>query len=339
MSPGDKALLHIAGRDIKRIKESDLGFAIAPRLNAAGRLDDMSLGISCLLAESNETAKHLANQLDELNQARRQIEATMKEQAIDTIQKLSHSMTHAGQLPLGLAMYDADWHQGVIGILAGRLKEKYHRPVIAFARGDAGELKGSARSVHGLNIRDVLADIDRENPDMIIKFGGHAMAAGLSLKADQFDQFKMAFNDIVSQHIDESDCQGLIWTDGELLPDWIALDVAELLQQAGPWGQQFPEPCFDGVFEILDQRIVGGHHLKMSLSPVGHKTVIEAIAFNVDGKRWPNHHARTVHIAYKLDINHYQGRSRLQLLVEALNIHQETQPTMMVAEPSVDYVW
>lgn len=337
--PGIKAILNIAGRDISRIKETDLGYAIAPRLNAAGRLDDMSLGVSCLLADNDETAKYLANQLDELNQARRQIESTMKEQALDTIHKLSQSMAHAGQLPLGLAMYDPDWHQGVIGILAGRIKEKYHRPVIAFARGDNGELKGSARSIHGLNIRDVLADIDREMPDMIIKFGGHAMAAGLSLKADRFDHFKKAFNSVVSQHIDESDCQGLIWTDGELLPEWITIEMAELLHQAGPWGQQFPEPCFDGVFEILDQRIVGSHHLKMSLSPVGHKIVIDAIAFNVDTKSWPNHHARTVHIAYKLDINHYQGRSRLQLLVEALNLHQQTQPTMMVSEPSVDYVW
>lgn len=337
--PGIKALLNIAGRDISRIKETDLGYAIAPRLNAAGRLDDMSLGINCLLAESDEMANRLASQLDELNQSRRQIELTMKEQALDSIRKLSQSMAHAGQLPLGLAMYDPEWHQGVIGILAGRIKEKYHRPVIAFAKGDAGELKGSARSIHGLNIRDVLADIDREVPEMIIKFGGHAMAAGLSLKADRFKQFKTTFNEVVSKHIDESDCQGLIWTDGELLPEWINLEIAELLQQAGPWGQQFPEPCFDGFFEVLDQRIVGGHHLKMSLSPVGHKTIIDAISFNVDTQRWPNHHARTVHIAYKLDINHYKGQSRLQLLVEALNLHQQTQPTSVVSEPSVDYVW
>ncbi|WP_367605465.1 single-stranded-DNA-specific exonuclease RecJ [Legionella sp. W05-934-2] len=337
--PGIKALLKIAGRDIDRIKETDLGYAIAPRLNAAGRLDDMSLGIACLLAGSDEKANQLASQLDELNQTRRQIELTMKEQALDTIQKLSKSMANSGQLPLGLAMYDPEWHQGVIGILAGRIKEKYHRPVVAFARGDEGELKGSARSIHGLNIRDVLADIDREAPDMIIKFGGHAMAAGLSLRAERFEQFKAAFNQVVSQHIDESDCRGLIWTDGELLPEWMTLETAQLLQRSGPWGQQFPEPCFDGVFELLDQRIVGGHHLKMSLSPAGNKSVIDAIAFNVDTRRWPNHHAKTIHIAYKLDINHYQGRSRLQILVDALNLHQQTQPTAIVSEPSVDYVW
>lgn len=316
--PGIKALIDIAGKDCARLRESDLGFAIAPRLNAAGRLDDMSLGIECLLTDNYERAKRLATQLDELNQERRAIEAEMKEQALLAVEKLTKKIENS-HLPVALCLVDSTWHQGVVGILAGRLKERYHRPVIAFAVIEE-ELKGSARSVSGLNIRDILAAVDKDHPGLITKFGGHAMAAGLSLPANAFNDFQAAFNQEVAKHLDISQCEGVLWTDGVLEPHELTLETAQLLHQAGPWGQQFPEPCFDNIFEIVEQRLVGQHHLKLSLvHPEGGK-IIDAIAFNVDLSQWPNHRARKAQVAYKLDINVYQGRTRLQLIVEALQV-------------------
>lgn len=318
--PGIKALIEIAGRDCSRLRESDLGFAIAPRLNAAGRLDDMSLGIECLLSDNQEKAHSLATHLDELNQERRVIEAEMKEQAMLAVEKLTKKIENTHHLPAALCLVDPAWHQGVIGILAGRLKEKYHRPVIAFAQVNDTELKGSARSIAGLNIRDILAAIDKDKPGLITKFGGHAMAAGLSLKPQCFTDFQEAFVTEVNKHIDLSSCEGEIWTDGSLSQQELTIETATTLQQAGPWGQQFPEPCFDNIFEILEQRLVGQHHLKMSLAhPDG--GVFDAIAFNIDTNSWPNHRARQVHTAYKLDINSYQGRTRLQLVIEALQVY------------------
>lgn len=316
--PGIKALIEISGRDCSRLRESDLGFAVAPRLNAAGRLDDMSLGIDCLLSDTPEKAKNLAAHLDELNQERRVIESEMKEQALLTIEKLINKIEHAHHLPVALCMMDENWHQGVIGILAGRLKERYHRPVIAFAQVSDTELKGSARSISGLNIRDVLAAVDKDHPGLISKFGGHAMAAGLSLAPQAFKAFQQAFVAEVAKHLDSSQCEGELWTDGSLKPQELTLETANLLQQAGPWGQQFPEPCFDNVFEILEQRLVGQHHLKLTLAHPEGGSTIDAIAFNIDLNKWPNHRARQAHLAYKLDINVYQGRTRLQLIVDAL---------------------
>ncbi|SJZ72668.1 single-stranded-DNA-specific exonuclease RecJ [Legionella maceachernii] len=318
--PGIKALIEISGRNCARLRESDLGFAIAPRLNAAGRLDDMSLGIECLLCENYDKALMLAKSLDELNQERRLIEAEMKEQALLAIDKLTKKIENAHQLPVALCMMDPGWHQGVIGILAGRLKERYHRPVIAFAKVSEDELKGSARSVSVLNIRDVLAAVDRDYPGLIIKFGGHAMAAGLSIHPQALSDFQHAFIAEVAKHLDISQCEGELWTDGSLQLTELTLETATILQQAGPWGQQFPEPCFDNVFEILDQRLVGQHHLKLSLVHAEGGDPIDAIAFNVDLSQWPNYRARQAHIAYRLDINVYQGRTRLQLLVEALQV-------------------
>ncbi|WED44314.1 single-stranded-DNA-specific exonuclease RecJ [Legionella cardiaca] len=318
--PGIKALIEISGRDCSRLRESDLGFAVAPRLNAAGRLDDMSLGIECLLSDNAEKARTLASHLDELNQERRVIEAEMKEQAMLAVDKLAKKIENAHHLPAALCLVDSSWHQGVIGILAGRLKERYHRPVIAFAKVNDNELKGSARSVAGLNIRDILAAIDKDNPGLIIKFGGHAMAAGLSLSPQSFTDFQQALVTEVSKHIDASQCEGEIWTDGPLAAEELSLETAIMLQQGGPWGQQFPEPCFDNIFEVLEQRLVGQHHLKMTLAH-SEGGVFDAIAFNIDINLWPNHRAKQVHVAYKLDINSYQGRTRLQLLIEALQVY------------------
>lgn len=316
--PGIKALIEIAGRDCSRLRESDLGFAVAPRLNAAGRLDSMSLGIECLLTDDHEKAAMFAAQLDELNQERRVIEAEMKEQAMLAVEKLSKKIENNLHLPIALCLVDPTWHQGVIGILAGRLKERFHRPVIAFAEVNDKELKGSARSVPGLNIRDALAAVDKDHPGLISKFGGHAMAAGLSLSPQAFDNFKEAFQVEVGKHLELAQCEGELLTDGPLQFHEITLETANLLQQAGPWGQQFPEPCFDNIFELVEQRLVGQHHLKLSLVHPDGANVIDAIAFNVDRNQWPNHRARQAHIAYKLDINVYQGRTRLQLIVEAM---------------------
>lgn len=312
---GIKALIEVSGRDLSRLKESDLGFAVAPRLNAAGRLDDMSLGIECLLAENDTMAASLAEQLDALNVERRQIESEMKEQAMLALDKLSLNSEH---LPLILCLYDKTWHQGVIGILAGRLKERYHRPVLAFAKVSETEMKGSARSIAGINIRDILAEVDKNHPKLMSKYGGHAMAAGVSLHPDAFGAFKSALELEISKHLTKEACQGELLTDGPLSPDAFTLQTAESINAAGPWGQGFPEPLFDGVFELLEQRIVGKNHLKMTLLPEGGNEPIDAIAFNIDLKAWPNHRARQIHAAFKLDVNVYQNRSRLQLMIEAM---------------------
>lgn len=321
---GIMALIEIAGRECSRLRESDLGFAIAPRLNAAGRLDDMALGIECLISADLQQARNYSQQLDELNQERKQIETEMKEQAILALDKLSINYDYKNsQLPIALSLFDKTWHQGVIGILAGRIKERYHRPVIAFAQVSDTELKGSARSVPDLNVRDVLAAIDKDHPGLIIKFGGHAMAAGLSIHPQAFPDFRDALINEVGKQLDLSQCEGELLTDGPLTADELNLETANLIQQAGPWGQQFAEPVFDNVFEILDQRLVGKNHLKMTLAFSQGGLQVDAIAFNIDVNTWPNYRAKYVHIAYKLDINFFQGRSRLQLMVQGMEAVNE----------------
>lgn len=319
--PGVLALIEVAKRELSSLQASDLGFAVAPRLNAAGRLDDMSLGIECLLANDLGKARQLATQLDELNVERRKIEAEMKEQAHNALNKLI--INDNVNLPLALCLFDETWHQGVIGILAGRLKESYHRPTIVFALGDEGELKGSARSIVGLNIRDVLAAVDKDNPKLIIKFGGHAMAAGLTIAHENFINFHDAFINEVSKHIDLSMCGAELYSDASLTKDDLTIDFAKLLQESGPWGQHFPEPKFDNIFKILDQRIVGANHLKLTLALPEGGSPIDAILFNVDLNMWPNHRLKLVHALYKLDINTYQGVSKLQLLIDNLVIVNE----------------
>lgn len=316
--PGILALLEIAGRAHANINETDLGFAVAPRLNAAGRLDDMSLGIECLLCQDMQVARQFAAELDALNQERRQIEAEMKEQALVLVQSMHKKMQTMSSLPPALCLLDESWHQGVIGILAGRLKDQFHRPVIAFAQVSTEELKGSARSVADINIRDILAAIDTKYPELIKKFGGHAMAAGLSIPPVNLSRFQQAFIAEVGQHRSSADCQGILMTDGEIAGNELNLELAQILKQAGPWGQQFPEPCFDGVFEIIEQRLVGKNHLKLTLAHPETLQPLDAIAFNIDTNCWPNHRLHRIHIVYKLDINVYQGRTKLQLMVQHL---------------------
>jgi len=313
--PGIRALIEIANRDITLLRESDLGFAVAPRLNAAGRLDDMAQGIYCLLSDTDTTAHQLAKTLDTLNEERRHIESEMKLQALEAIEALS---LHGDKLPTALCMYEKSWHQGVIGILAGRLKEQYQRPVIAFAKVSASELKGSARSIMGLNIRDLLATIDKTHPKLIQKFGGHAMAAGLSLHPDDFKAFQDAFISEATAILAHAEPPGEILSDGILEANELTVTTAQLLQNAGPWGQAFPEPLFDDIFEVIEQRIVGTNHLKLTLMHPTGTVPVDAIAFNIDPQEWPNHRASKVHVAYKLDINTFRGRTRVQLMINAL---------------------
>lgn len=330
---GIKALVKVANRQLTKLRESDLGFSVAPRLNAAGRLDDMSLGIECLLEQNEDKALSLAKHLDDLNVERRRIEHEMKSQAFEALDKL-HLPTES--LPIALSLYDSKWHQGVIGILAGRLKEKFYRPVIAFARVSDEELKGSARSINGLNIRDVLASMNKDDPSLILKFGGHAMAAGLSIHPDRFEAFKSSLISHVEQEISLSDCRGEILTDGPLANSDLTIDFAELINQSGPWGQHFPEPIFDDEFEIIEQRLVGERHLKLTLALDDGGNMIDAIAFNVDTQYWPNHRISRIHAAYRLDINEYANRVKLQLIIEGLNpLKTEVEQNALTFEDSI----
>ncbi|WP_028109213.1 single-stranded-DNA-specific exonuclease RecJ [Ferrimonas futtsuensis] len=314
--PGITSLLEVAGRSAARLVASDLGFTVGPRLNAAGRLDDMSLGIECLLTEDLIAARQLASQLDSLNAERREIEAGMQQEAVQALDSLQLSQQ---DLPWGLALYQGDWHQGVIGILASRIKEKYHRPVIAFADAGDGELKGSARSIPGLHMRDLLERIDTLNPGMILKFGGHAMAAGLSLDGSRFEEFSAAYDLAVRAELEEHQLTGELLSDGELPARQLSLQIASQLRDAGPWGQAFPEPMFDGRFRLLDQRLVGQKHLKMVVETECGALQLDAIAFNVDLKQWPNGAVQRVELAYRLDVNHWRGNDSVQLMVEWLS--------------------
>jgi single-stranded-DNA-specific exonuclease len=316
--PGIMALLEVAERDHRQLQASDLAFAIAPRLNAAGRLQDMAIGIAGLITDDMTQAQACAQQLDELNRQRRAIEADMQQQAMDAMR---HTSLRAQELPVGICLYDAAWHQGVIGILAGRLKEQFHRPVVVFAKVNDQELKGSARSIPGLHIRDVLAMIDSRYPGIITKFGGHAMAAGLSLPCANFAAFQQTFVTVVSEQLDDVNLAGEILSDGELTAEQFTLPTARLLQSGGPWGQQFPEPLFDGKFQVVNQLLLANKHLKLTLRLPGSKLLVNAIAFNVDRSAWPDNRCHHIHAAFRLGVNDYQGLSSLQLIIEHLTVH------------------
>lgn len=315
--PGIVALLELADRDFSRAAASDLGFAVAARLNAAGRLDDMSLGIECLLCDDAAQVRSLARTLNQLNEERKGIEKDMQVQALAALNKFNaNDVYELGQkeLPKGLCLFDESWHQGVIGILASRMKDRFHRPVIVFAPGQDSEIKGSARSIAGLHIRDVLALIDAQYPKLIQKFGGHAMAAGLTISRQSLDVFTKAFDEIVSAQVTDAQLQHSLMSDGELLAEEFNLETASLLRDSGPWGQAFPEPSFDDSFGILEQRIVGDKHLKLRLSK-GEK-ILDAMAFFVDTSEWPNHRCQTIRAVYRLDVNEYKGRRNIQLIIE-----------------------
>ncbi len=312
--PGINALLKIAGKNPSQLVAADMGFAVAPRLNAAGRLDDISYGIQCLLTDDPREALDRAQELEQFNQDRKVIEREMQLEALKIVEGLS--LDNTNKLPSALCLYQPDWHQGVVGLLASRIKEKYHRPVAVFAKDDSGMLKGSVRSIPGLHIRDALDAVATQNPGLITKFGGHAMAAGLSLDESKFDQFEKALQQQVVSTIDPEDLQATMHTDGQLNNDQFSMQTASVLRDAGPWGQAFPEPSFEGEFELISQRIVGENHLKVVLAPDSMASQsIDGIYFNIDNEKWPTSATR-VRCVYRLDINEFRGRESLQLLIQ-----------------------
>lgn len=313
---GILALFQVAGKNSQRAVTSDIGFACGPRLNAAGRLDDMSLGIELLLCDNFQQALKMAAELDDLNKERRAIEDSMKVEALRELEHLDY--LNAANIPPIICLYNETWHQGVVGILASRIKEKYNRPTIIFAPGDNGEIKGSARSIKGLHIRDILDEVATQNPQLLSKFGGHAMAAGLSFMACDFEQFTRAITDVVLKHSNKDTFQEIQHTDGELQTEEFSLETAEALRNAAPWGQHFPEPQFHGDFIIRQKRILKDAHIKLSLCPL-HNTgmSIAAIAFNADLAAWPET-GEPVSLLYRLDVNEYSGALTPQMMVSAL---------------------
>ncbi|RYY74815.1 MAG: single-stranded-DNA-specific exonuclease RecJ [Gammaproteobacteria bacterium] len=317
--PGINALLEVSGKSAHKIIASDFGFAIGPRLNAAGRLDDMSLGIQCLISDSESLAREMAMQMDDLNRDRKAIESGMQQEALAMLQKVLNA--EANSLPWGICLLDETWHQGVIGILASRIKDKYHRPTIVFADVGNGEIKGSARSIQGFHIRDALDAVASRHPNLLQKFGGHAMAAGMSLTRDNFSAFAKAFDEEVRRQLKEDDLSAILLSDGELVSNDFNLIFAEQLRESGPWGQHFPEPVFDGEFFIIQQKILNNKHLKMTLSVEAKgQQLIDAIAFNVDPSIWSGAPIKKVKVAYRLDINEFRGNKNVQLLVDYIEI-------------------
>lgn len=316
-SPGVVALLAAAGRDPARTVAADLGFAVAPRLNAAGRLEDMGLGIECLLSADAATGEQRARRLDALNRERRRIEHDMREAALAGLE--ADALAGDGEVGPALCLLRDDWHQGVVGIVAARVKERFHRPVIAFAPSDAGLIKGSARSIPGLHIRDLLEELDTETDGRLIhRFGGHAMAAGLTLGRADFDVFRERFTALAAARLDPEALTDVLYTDGALAPAEFELGLARALRGGGPWGAEFPEPCFDGTFRVRDRRIVGGHHLRLVLSPLDDERLrLPAIAFNALARGW-DRLGDAVRAVYRLDVNPYQGEESLQLIVSHL---------------------
>ncbi|MCU0761194.1 MAG: single-stranded-DNA-specific exonuclease RecJ [Steroidobacteraceae bacterium] len=315
--PGIRALLEVGGRPVASLTASDLGFAVGPRLNAAGRLDDMSIGIRCLLADSPAEALALAARLDQLNQERRAIEARMQEQAIAAVRGLRDAAALEGPRRHGVCLFDPGWHQGVVGLVASRIKDRVRRPVVAFADAGEGMLRGSARSVAGVHVRDVLDAIATREPGLLVKFGGHAMAAGLTLAMADLDRFARAFDAEVARWQDGGSLADRIETDGELALEEICLETAAAVREGGPWGQAFPEPSFDGCFAIRRTRVVGEKHLKMWVEVEGARRSFDAIAFNFFQGREPGAPLPgAARLVYRLDVNEWQGERRLQLLVD-----------------------
>ncbi len=306
---GVRALLIESGRQPSRTVSTDLGFAVGPRLNAAGRLEDMSVGIECLLTDDEGTAARLASSLDEINRQRRDIETEMRNQAFRFVDAMD-----SRDWPACVCLYDAEWHQGIVGLIASRVKERCHRPAIAFAREREGSLKGSVRSVAGVHARDLLESISSAHPGLIEKFGGHAMAAGLTLVEKGYEEFVAAASTQLQRLYPGADFSGAIVTDGPLPESAHSLAFARSLRDAGPWGSSFPEPVWSGDFELVEQRTVGENHLKMRVRPLGGRTSVDAIAFNQAGPGYRG----AVRLAYRLDVNEYRGIENPQLIVEQI---------------------
>lgn len=313
--PGILALLQVSGRDPKQLQAQDLGFTVAPRINAAGRLDDIQIGIECLLSDNPERVQALAVQLDTLNRERRSTEQSMRD---DAERYLASLQFDSAGLPPVLTLHQDSYHQGVIGILAGRVKEQVYRPVIAFATAEPGVLKGSARSIPGVHIRDVLERVSTLQPQCITAFGGHAMAAGLTVPQAMFSQFRQCLNTVASEWIDDELLQPVLWSDGELAADELTLTFVQALRSVGPWGQQFSEPLFDGHFRVVQQRILKERHLKLVVTPLNGGPLLDAIAFNIDPQPWLERPPQSVELVYRLQQNEFRGQISLQLMIEHL---------------------
>lgn len=313
---GLQALLEVAGRNPAQAVASDLGFAAGPRLNAAGRLEDMSIGIRCLLTEDAAEAERLAAELDALNRQRRDIEQAMEQEALASLEQALQRID--GDPPAALCVHDTHWHQGVVGIVASRLKERFHRPTVVFAPDGDGLLKGSGRSIPGLHLRDALERVHSLNPGLISRFGGHAAAAGLTLARDGFDRFRQAFQQVVQEWVAPHELHGELLTDGALQPADLGLELAQAIRAGGPWGQGFAEPCFDNLFEVQQRRIVGERHLKLQLRHVDGGALVDAIAFRAVDSGWDQLQARQVRAIYRLDVNSWRGAVRPQLIIEHL---------------------
>lgn len=313
--PGLMALLRLGGRDYRFASATDLGFAVGPRLNAAGRLEDMSAGIRCLLSEDPDEAMALASQLDDLNRHRQDLQVQMQVEAMGQVERLVGTFG-SNELPAALCLFDASWHQGIVGLVASRVKDAVHRPVIAFAPEAVGScvLKGSARSVRGLHIRDVLAWVDARRPGLMQAFGGHAMAAGLTLQQEALPVFREALTEAVEAILDGASLSNDVLTDGEVPGDDLCLELALELEQLSPWGQRFPEPVFEGSFEVIDHRLVGGNHLKMVVRSLDGGEPVDAIAFNRSPECLVT--SNPVRLLYRLEVNRWRGRERCQLVVE-----------------------
>jgi len=304
---GIQAILKQSGRQAARCVSTDLGFAVGPRINASGRLEDISVGIECLLTDDFDTALDYAHRLDSINSERRDIEATMREQAFAYVDSLGSQ-----RWPACVCVYDPSWHQGVVGLIAARVRERCHRPVIAFARENDEYLKGSGRSIPGVHIRDLLEAVSATRPRMIEKFGGHAMAAGLTIAESALEEFKKVAAEQMVRLYPQADFSGAIVTDGQLPGDAIALGFARSLRDAGPWGSGFPEPMWSGDFSVVEQRVVGEKHLKRRVRPASGGNIVDAIAFNQAGPAYRG----TVQLAFRLDVNEYRGIESPQLVVE-----------------------
>ena len=307
--PGIEALLRQSGRQLARTTSSDLGFVAGPRINAAGRLEDISIGIECLLTDDMNTALHHAAILDRINGERREIESTLREQAFTFVDRMD-----ASDLPACVCVYDESWHQGVVGLIAARVRERCHRPSIAFARESGALLKGSARSIQGVHVRDLLEAVHAVDPDLIVKFGGHAMAAGLTIAESRYERFARVVSEQLERLYPSADFSGAIVSDGVLPDNALNIGFARKLREAGPWGAGFPEPVWSGDFEVVEQRTVGEKHLKLRVRRADGGNALDAIAFNQAGPAYRG----VVQLAYRLDVNEYRGFESAQLVVEQI---------------------
>ena len=309
---GIKALLHIARKDPVSFTSTDLAYYIAPRLNAAGRMDNMSLSVELLLCDDYDSALKQASDLDMLNNDRKLIEQTMYKEALSYIQELEQQQS---SFPNLLVVYHPEWHQGIIGILSARLKDKHYRPVICFASTEEGILKGSGRSIAGIHLRDLLDELDQNHPDLLVSFGGHAMAVGLSIRENDLERFRKHFETLIDKRLNANTLEQIIETDGEVDSQDFNYAMAKQLKESGPWGEGFTEPTFDGDFIVHQQRLFAEKHLRLVLEPKNGGPIIEGVCFNVNLTQWPDNTIKNVKIVYQLDVDDFRGNQTAKLMI------------------------